>query len=269
MWLANQINPFKYSYVNRFDLIVAIAKAMRGNHFFYISAETGSLYAVPEEPYAIREVILPQELRTDVSFVFRIDTLDPDILERHINFVIFHDMPWALIPATQVDKAIDYSPFFKPVSDTRVWTILNTMTRSEVEFLDLYGPDGKKSTLLPKAMDVFRNFFSSRSLISQQGYVFPSMERSTILQDAFANKATMGEQFLSLQYDNKDFSIFLFKNLFSFNKNDKVWIEGRDRIDNPNLFELKITVTHDKNPIKYIIPGDFVENTYCSFFRLT
>ena len=91
------------------------------------------------------------------------------------------------------------------------------------------------------------------------------MERSIIVQDVFANKASMGEKYLDLRYNNMSFGFFLFKNLFSFNKNDLLTIEARKRVDNNKIFELKFTVIHDKNNVKYIIPGDFIESTYVVF----
>ena len=265
MWQENPIRNSKYHYINRFDLIIAIAKVMRGNHFYYVSAENQALYAVPEEPYAIREVLLPPELHQDTSFLFRLDMVDPELVNRHLNFVLFDAVPWALIPSINLDDAHDYAPFYRPVSDTKIWTIVNTLNKAEVEHVDLYGPDGSKSAMLPNVMSTFQSFFNTRQYVSLDKYVFPNMERSIIVQDVFANKASMGEKYLDLRYNNMSFGFFLFKNLFSFNKNDLLTIEARKRVDNNKIFELKFTVTHDKNNVKYIIPGDFIESTYVVF----
>ena len=265
MWQENPIRNSKYSFVNRFDLIIAIAKVMRGNHFYYVSAENQAIYAVPEEPYAVREVLLPPDLHQDTSFVFRLDMVDPELVNRHLNFVLFDDVPWALIPTINLEDASDYAPFFRPVSDTKLWTIVNTMNKAEVEHVDLYGPDGSKSAMLPNVLSTFQSFFNTRHLISPETYIFPGMERSIVVQNVFANKASMGEKYLDLRYDNMSFGFFLFKNLFSFNKNDLLTIEARRRVDSYRIFELKFTVTHDKNNIKYIIPGDFIESTYVTF----
>ena len=268
MWLSHPIRTSKYSYINRFDLIVALARAMRGNHFYYLSAENQALYGIPEEPYAVREIKLPPELYQTASFIFRIDTMDLEILNQYLNFVLFDDMPWALIPAIHLDDAIDYTPFFKPVSDTKLWTIINSVNRAEVEFLDLYGPDGKKSSMLPLIRDIFSSFFNSRNLLMNERCMFYNMERSTIVQDVFASKANMGEKYLPLWFNDRNYSIFLFKNLFYFNKNDLLTIEGRNRVNSNKVFELRFEVIHDKNPIKYIIPESFTENTYATFVRL-
>lgn len=270
MWLSSPIRASKYSYVERFDLIVAIAKAMRGNHFYYVSAPDRAIYGVPEEPYAIRRVFLPPEINVGQSFIFRLDTIDPDVVAHHLNFVLFEDLPWALIPAMNKDDIINCTPIFRPSSDVKLWTIVNTSGNiyREIEFIDLYGPDGKKAAPLPRVMDAIKAFFAAQSHVSQMAYVFPSMERHTVVQDVFSSKASMGERFLDLTFDDKSYGILLFKNLFSFNKNDALTIEARDRIDQPNLFQMEFKVTHDKSPIKYIVEGKFVESTFATFVHL-
>ena len=268
MWLSNQINPSKYHIIQRFDLIVAIAKIMRGNHFFYVSKENGAIYGVPEEPYAIREVKLPPGLTPPISFVFRLDTLNAEMVSEYINFALFDDIPWALIPVTDATNMYRYTPIFRPSTGTRLWTIVDKMFKQEIEFLDLYCPDSDKAAPLPYAMQTFRDFFASRNCLSAMPYVFLNMERNVLLQDVFSSKAIYGEKYLDLSYDDKHYGILLFKNLFVFNKNDKLAIEIRDRIDRPGAFEAKFIVTHDKNNIKYIIEGKLVEHTYCTFIHI-
>lgn len=268
MWLPTQIRVSEYTVIQRFDLLVAVAKVMRGNHFFYISSERGSIYGIPEEPYAIREIRLPPALIPKTSFWFRLDTLDANIIAEHVDFVLFKDIPWALIPATKLDEAVNYTPIFRPTSETRLWTLVDTVSKQEVEFVDLYAPDSKKVTAFRDVVRVLNSFFNNKRLLSMYSYVFPNMERSLTIQQVFSGRAVNGEKYIQLSYDDKRFGMLLFKNLFPFNKNDLLTIEIRERTDNPNIFEAMFQVVHDKNPIKYIIEGKVVEYTYGTFYNI-
>ena len=268
MWLSNQTRAFDYTLIPRFDLLVAIAKVMRGNHFFYVCPERKAIYGIPEEPFAIREVMLPDELVPASPFIFRLDTLDASIIAEHVNFAMFKDMPWALVPASRIDEAINYVPLYRPLSDTHLWILVDKFSNHEVDFIDLYGPDSKKSAGLHKAMRAVNAFFNGKSLLSSQTYVFPNMERNITIRDIFSSKAVNGETYIQLQYDNKRFGMFLFKNLFVFNKNDGLTITIRERADNNKAFEAMFRVVHDKNPIKYIINGSVIENTYGMFLNV-
>ena len=269
MWLSHPINPSKYQIVRRFDLIVAIAKVMRGCHFYYVSAPTHRLYGIAENGAMIREVVLPGNMEVSTSFIFRLDTIDKDILSTYVDFALLDDMPWALFPLIKYEEFEDYQPMFKPVTEYKLWTVTNKRSRLEVEFLDLYGVDGVKSVGLRATQTLIDGFMASRGLLSEMEYRFPNMERHLTVQNVFSSKASMGERYLHLQYDDRKYGIYLFKNLFTFNKNDGLTIGIRDRIDNPNLFEARFTVKHDKNPIKFIIDGDFIENTHATFVKLT
>lgn len=268
MWLSHPINPSKYQIVRRFDLIVAVAKVMRGCHFYYVSASTHCLYGVAENNSMIREVALPRNMEISTSFIFRLDTIDKDILSTYVDFALLDDMPWALFPLIKYEEFEDYQPMFKPITEYKVWTVINKRSKLEVEFLDLYGVDGVKSVSLRAVQTLVNSFLLSRNLLSGVEYRFPHMERHLTVQNVFSSKASMGEKYLHLQYDDKRYGIYLFKNLFTFNKNDGLTITIRDRVDFGNLFEARFTVTHDKNPIKFIVDGDFVENTYATFIKL-
>lgn len=268
MWLSHPINPSKYQIVRRFDLIVAIAKVMRGCHFYYVSALTHCLYGITEESTTIREVRLPINIEVTTSFLFRLDTIDKDILSTYVDFALLDDMPWALFPLIKYEEFEDYQPLFKPVTEYKVWTVINKRSRLEVEFLDLYGIDGVKSVNLRAVQRLVSDFYDSRFKLSYEQLEFHHMERHPIVQNVFSSKAAMGERYLHLQYDDRKFGIYLFKNLFTFNKNDGLTLLIRERTDYPNLFEVKFVVKHDKNPIKFVIDGDFVESTYATFVKL-
>ena len=267
MWLSHPINPSKYKIVRRFDLIVAIAKVMRGCHFYYVSAPNHAIYGITEDSSTIREVLIPPNLEVTASFMFRVDTVDKDILNKYVDFALLDDIPWALFPLIKHDEFCDYSPLFKPVTEYKLWTVINIRTRLEIEFLDLYGVEGIKTTHFAEVQRLLSGFLATRICIGPPK-VFTHMERHLILRDVFSSKASMGEQYLPLKYIDRDYSIFLSKTLFTFNKNDLLTVTVRDRLDQPQLFEICFSVTHDKNPIKFVIDGDFIENTYATFVRI-
>ena len=267
MWLPNQINPFKYHIVRRFDLIVAIAKVMRGCHFYYVSAPTHSLLGITDGSSTIREVPIPQNIEVSVSFLFRVDTVDKDILSTYVDFALLDDVQWALFPLIKHDEFVDYAPLFKPVTEYKLWTVINKRTRQEIEFLDLYGVEGVKTTHLREVNELIEGYMLTRNRLSPTILTFSHMERNTVIRNVFSSKASMGEKYVHLSYGDKDYSFFLSKALFTFNKNDALTIYATDRIDIPNVFELCFEVKHDKNPIKFVIDGDFIERTHATFIR--
>ena len=266
MWLAHPINPSNYRIVRRFDLLVQIAKIMRGCHFYYVSQENHAIYGVSEEAYAIRELLLPESIPVSTSFIFRLDTVNLDIVSKYVDFAIFDDMPWALIPLVYKDDISEYYPKFKPVSDLQLWTIMNKKTKEEVDFVDLYAPETKKEIPLTPVMDLINSFFFSRRCLSQEHYYFPNMHENQIVQDVFRSKASMGEKYLTLRAEDKFYGFFLFKNLFVLNLNDKLDIVIHDRIDYPQLFDVKFVVLHKNNPLRHLL-DNFTENTYAAFVK--
>lgn len=268
MWLSHPINPSKYQIVRRFDLIVAIAKVMRGCHFYYVSAPTHSLYGITENSSTMREIKLPPNMEVTTSFLFRLDTIDKDILATYVDFALLDDIPWALFPLIKYDEFCDYEPLFKPVTEYKLWTVINKRSKLEVEFLDLYGIEGTKTIHLRDVNELLHSFFVSRHLLSPTKLVFPHMERHVIIQQVFSSKASMGEQYLPLQYDLQKYGIFIFKNLFTLNKNDILTLSVRDRLDCDKLFEVDFKVVHDKNPVRFVLSEDFIEHTYATFIKV-
>ena len=267
MWLANPINPSKYKIVRRFDLIVAIAKVMRGCHFYYVSARTHALYGIAEQSTTVRVVPIPDYIEVNASFIFRIETMDKDVIAKYVDFVLLDDMQWALLPLIKSGEFEYYTPFFKPVSEYQLWTIIDIRNRQEVEFLDLYGVEGSKTTYLRDALQVVESFEATRGL-SRPVATFTHMERSPIIKQVFSSRAAMGEKFLPLYFDNRSYGLYIYKNLFTFNKNDRLDITVYDRMDCYGVFEASFDVIHDKNPIKFVFDGDFGEITYGTFLRV-
>ena len=267
MWLSNPINPSKYKIIRRFDLIVAIAKVMRGCHFYYVSSQSHCLYGLAEGSTTIRVVPIPQSIEVNASFIFRIETMDKDIISKYVDFALLDDIQWALFPLIKHDEFCNYLPFFKPVTEYKLWTVIDVRNRQEVEFLDLYGIEGVKSTYLRDTLQLVYDFERTRPLVGP-GIVFDHMERSPIIQQVFSAKASMGERFLPLYFNNQKYGMYIYKNLFTFNKNDLLTITVSDRMDYYGIFEACFTVVHDKNPIKFVIEDQFIEMTYGTFLRV-
>lgn len=268
MWMAHQINPSNYGIVRRFDIVIAVAKIMRGCHFYYVSIEDKKIYGIPENAFAIREIPLPNGIEATTSFMFRLDMIDADIVNRYVDFIIYKDIPWAMFPVIYKSDAIYYQPKFKPVNTSKLWTVINSYSQEEVVFVDLYGPDGTKAILMENANALLQSYFATRNLVGKELKIFPHMERSQIVQQVFQSKASLGERYLPLKYDGQSYGMYIFKNLFALNKTDRLDIMVRDRIDTPVQFDVTFRVTHDKNPVKYIFSGDFIEDTHVSYLHL-
>ena len=85
-----------------------------------------------------------------------------------------------------------------------------------------------------------------------------SMFHSVVARDASKPEIT----------DNHSYGLYIYKNLFTFNKNDRLDITVYDRMDYYGVFEASFDVIHDKNPIKFVFDGDFGEITYGTFLRV-
>ena len=126
MWFPAPIrvsNSNRYI-INRFDLIYDIASKMRGNHYFYVSAERGAIYGVQEDAVMIREVKLPPYLQQQKSFMFRLDMVNKDMVAKYINFVLYPEIQWAIFP---LDISNDYNEYiveYSPVDENHIWCIL-------------------------------------------------------------------------------------------------------------------------------------------------
>lgn len=265
MWRPYPINPSKYKIVRRLDLLVAIAKAMRGCHFYYANVADQTLYGVPEDLFCIRSMKLPPDLVLETSFIFRTDTVDMDVVSNYIDFVILDDMPWAAIPLIDVQEIKYYQPVFHPESKLKLWTVMKG--RSEVDFIDLLAPQTEKSENLESVRAFISGYLNTRQF-SINPIQFPHMERNLVIKKIFESKVSIGEQFLPLSYDDISYGVLMFRTMFPLNRADYLNITVNDRADNPDLFEVHYEIIHNKNPIEFIIPGNMVEYCHIAAVRL-
>lgn len=268
MWLSHPINPSSYKVVKRFDIIITIAKAMKGCHFYYVCAERHAIYGIPDEIHSIREMPLPLELEVPSSFIFRYDTVDADVVNKYIDFAILEDLQWAMVPLSMREEFKYIQPIWRPISDASLWGLVNTRLNEPIDFVDLYGPDGRKSIMLPNVIDLVNGFLRSRQLVSEPIKTYYAMHLNDTIATVLANKVMMGESYVNLEVDKRNYGFFMFKTLFPMNKDDSLDIKLRDRLDNPKIFEIQFIVNHKKNPFKYIYPGQFIESTYATFIHL-
>lgn len=270
MWQSTPINPSKCHIIKRFDILVSLAKIMKGCHFYYACPERQALYGISEEVFGIRELVLPPEVELTYPILFRYDTINIDIMNKYIDFLLLDDIPWALLPIVYKDDLINIMPKWKPINEASLWAIENVKTGLEIDYIDLYGPEGRKSVMLPNIMTVINGFLNSRynGIVSDTIKTFYNMHQNPIIADVLANKVSMGEKYVSLDVYGKSYGFFMFKNLFPINKDDVLDIKVRNRLDNYNLFELEFVVKHKKNTLKYILQDQFVESTYSTFIHV-
>ena len=244
---------------------------MKGCHFYYVSPERRAIYGVSEEAFSIRELLVPPEVELTYPFLFRYDTVNADIMNKYIDFMLLDDIPWALIPIIYYDD-FNIAPKWMPLNEASLWSLEDTRSESggRIDFIDLYGPEGRKSTMLPNVMSMITGFLNSRNncVVSNVVKTFYNMQQDPAVASVLANKVSMGEKYISLNVNGRSYGFFMFKSLFPMNKDDTLDIRVRDRLDNRNLFELEFYVKHKKNTLKYVLPDQFNESTYSTFIHL-
>lgn len=236
--------------IPRFDILVDMANVMKSCHVYRVDANAGILYGCNEEPYCIHALKIPQEFVPPISFSFRYDTINQEILKKYRNFALFESSPWALIPCENIPYAHDYMQIMRDGQ----WIIIDKTTGQQVEFLDLYGVDTDKALPVPYIANMLENRAKIVNRLDPVGSFFTDLQLQPAVQEVMSSKASIGRRYLMLEdtIKHKRYGFFVFKNLFNLNKDDKLNAIIRDRVDYPNLFEVEFILQRKKNPIQYI-----------------
>ena len=267
MWLNSPISNSNYNRIDRFDILVDIVNTMKSCHVFYVSVEDGYIYGTAEEAFCLHRLPIPDYAKPTKSFSFRYDTIYPKIemVKTYRSFVILDGNTWCAFPIANLKRIQDYIRYWDGIS----WSIKDKITGAEVEYLDLCNPDNAngKYLFLNNAMNSSLNKRKTESFLSAP-MLIDGLEKHPMVLEIMSGKITVGRKYLEVFGPNgRKYEMQVFKNLFNLNKDDKLDVIIRDRLDNVNIFEACFLVKRKKNPIQYIY-DTYVEEVYTQFIHL-
>lgn len=266
MWKLTQINPSRSIIYRRFDSICAIAKVMRGCHCYYLSAEDRRLYGCNETYFTIHAIDIPDDVPIPASLLFRLSTFADyyDTLSIYKDYVLYLDQPWMMLPlSTQADH-LSYQLVY--LNDSLGWAVLDK-DGYKIDYLNLYGVDTDSAIPINTIRDMVFNKRMIEPFLGEKQF-FGDMEKSELIQDVMATKASEGARYMSLtNMMGKRYGFMMFKNLFNLNKSDQLTIVIRDRLDIPELYEATFITTKKKSPIPEVT-ANFCEQVYAMFINI-
>ncbi len=267
MWNPTLIRNSKVT-IQRMDIIIEMAKAMKSCQIYRVCHLTGNLYGCAEEPYSLHVVPLPAEAIPQVSFSFRLDTINAALVQEYISFDYFENCRWAMLPS-----AIENDGRFVSYFDMKIdrWIIYDTAAgKRKIDavdcYIDLYGPDTDKSIPMHRLEQMIYN----KSLLEQslsQPILFTGIEKYDAVLEVTNNRVSIGRKVLSLEGIDKRYNMMVFKNLLNLNKNDTLDIVVRDRLDNPTIYEAEFILRRKKSSIPHIM-HKYQESIYTQFYHI-
>lgn len=235
-----------YYTINGFDYIVAVANAMKSCHIFRASHD-GYLYGTPEEGYSLHRVVLLPQFVPPVDVLFRLDSIDRDIVEKHKNFLYFpNSIDWVMIP----EQLFQYAENYHQELVDNIWYVVNEYGVPDPEVIELYKPESDKAVFIPALDKAITGFYSVMNGLTEPPITLTGLESDPIVQAVATTKVSQGRRFLYVPTEKQYYGMHIFRNLFNLNKGDGLSLVIHQRRDRWNLFIAEYLVARKTNPIK-------------------
>lgn len=245
MWKSIPINPSEYYLIHGFDYIITVANAMKSCHVFKICRD-GYLYGVPEEGFAMYRTLLPTEFIPPIDILFRLDSIDREIVEQYKDFYYFPSINWVMLPVFLLPDANNY----KQVIIDNIWHVIDIRTGApDFNVIELYKPESDKAIFLP-ILDNNMVGFNTAFMYTNPPIAINNIQDNPTIISVTSTKISQGRQFLYLVTDHGNFGMHIFRNLLNMNKGDNMDIWIYTRRDYPNLFIAEFKLYRKKNPLK-------------------
>ena len=269
MWKIIPINDSNGIVFDRFDAFYNIAKAMKGCHTFYLSKEDSMMYGINEEFFCIRYVPIQFDvLPIPASLVFKILSIDAGLVEKYKSFVFYPEAPWMMLPTINREQ---HKNLYNPIYNGIDWLLVDNQN-NPVDFINLYSVDNDKQgtygITVRNVIDKINQMKIAQMYLSEGTY-FGDKQNDPLIQEIFANKASMGAKYMRLTGMNgKNYGFMIFKNLFNMNKSDNLTIVINDRLDNINLFQVTFITRKKKSPLPPDVLPIYTEFTTATFVNI-
>ena len=262
MYLSTQINPSDCYRINRFDVLVVIAKGMKSCHIF-IASPDGNMYGCPEEGFALYRCAIPPEYIPPVPIRFRLDTLDVNAIMEVKDYYYYPSIYWQLFiqPPEEVELMNIYTKFFPIDKLEGGWKAVSEQYGDKPipGIIDLCSPNSIKSIPMPRLNNLINGWAEAQPYLGLPKY-FNDLHLDEDVIEVATGKASIGRRFITLIDENgKKYGFHIFRNLINLNKNDTMDIAIRDRLDNPNLFVVDFFVTRKNTPYKTVLKDTYKE----------
>ena len=232
----------EFYYVDRFDEILALCGAMKCNKF-YVDAARHKIFGFYDESYSVVEITLP--FTVNHSFFFGRTAISTpayrDLIGNTKTYFFVKEYPYCFFPENRRADLMNNNLVFDFFSNK----FIDKMTGKILDDILVTIPYDEWFR-----MDRYLNglqLYFDRQLTLSYPILFDNMDQNETIQLVNSSKVSQGTELLTLRYEDKTFSFYIFKSLLGpLTKSDKLSIVIQNDILEPNKFAATFSVYKKK-----------------------
>lgn len=264
MQLETLISPSgNLVYIDRFDDIVDMASAMKGQ-VFIADASTNKLYGFFLECYSVMEAVIPFPIQNSVMF-YSMNSDERQIVRDNPTIFYYTERPEFLISINRrgdfenqnIGYDHDTGNFYDLMTGAEIRDCLSICRSSRV-FINWMFPD----TLAR---------FKNREAFLGPPIVFENMQTNQIIQSTLSDKVSAGIKKLILPIGDHNLCICIFRNTFpQLNKSDRLDIIVRKDLleGNSYVVNFKVYKSFKKCKLPFALPDGIIYQNHMRFLDI-
>lgn len=248
-----------------FQYICDLAKSTKCQMFTVLKS-TNKLYAASDDCCCIHEVDIPFLVNTDL--IFRLDTIEKDLLTSYKNFFIPDQFDWVILPDYywEMYKMGDLTYRYDYESDRNI--ILDKSTSLPIQQIHVYKTRYCSDYYRAEFMLQLEGLINRSNTLSCP-YTFKDVHNDPSIRKAFDSKAAIGRVLCRMKSDNVDVLFYFYKGLFSLSKADTLDLDIRFDKNDSRLFMATFRPKKKKNPLTFNTYGvSFQEKIHCMYINM-
>lgn len=248
--------------IDNFHCLCDIARCSKCSAFIL---KNNILYGFNSDCSAIHEIYVPFITNTDLMFILP----SQDILSKYksffipekYNWVILPDYYWDMYVGGDLDCVYDYNK--------HIYTIIDKTTKLEIEQIYMNNARPVDDFYGIKVFKQLEGYFNAIRTLGEPHY-FTNLEENEVIKYIIGSKSIAGASLVNLTNDqNVNVKFYFFKGLVSLAKSDKLDLEIRFDILQPNLFMATYLPVKKTNPARLKPYGvTFSEKIHCMYMDL-
>ena len=251
--------------INDFQYLCDLAKCTKCQ-MFTVLKYTNKLYGASDDCCCIHEVDIPFLVNTDL--MFRLDTIDQELLKTYKNFFIPEKFNWVILPDYYWEMYVNGDLIADFDIDQDLVIIKDKTTGIAINQIQMFK--------VRACNDVPRSIFMNQleGLINRiprlkEPSRFIDIHNDKAIREAYDSKAAMGRFLCRMKNDTIDVAFYFYKGLFALAKADSLDLEIRfDRYDTL-MFMATFLPKKKKNPLTFNTYGvAFQERIHCMFINI-
>lgn len=248
--------------ISDFHYLYDLARCSKCQMFTLVRA-TNKLYGASDDCCCIHEIDVPFLVNTDL--MFRIDTVDKDLLDNTKSFFIPDKFNWVILPDIYWDMYIGGDLVSEYSYELDQYIIIDKTTHQPIQQIQMYKyrpcSDFGRITFNEQLEGLFQRMQTVSNPIT-----FVGIHDHPIIRKAFDSKAAMGRFLCRMTNEYTDIAFYFYKGLFSLAKADTLDLDVRFDIFRNTEFMAIFKPKKKKNPLLFNTYGvAFQERIYCMF----